>query len=692
MTITSPNPGLFISRPSWIGSGAIGAAHTPGNPGFNLHRRTDSDTIAATLAIEEAYWERAYFWFRNPAPRTPGLANFFIYNGYRPFTSNVALAFPAPPVGSPYAPEMPYSRPQDRAFSTRRIYRPALEWMLKNAFWSPTFNAPNFCNFLCDMFYVSDSATPMGPERIVGSTLIYPYSTGADLSSSLLGDTTPALPSLPWTATADVLTALLSWHGGHTLNACANDGIFRNTSPDLNPAAITPIVATLVSIGSEANVWPSGWIDSFYAAHQVSALGSFGSIISSAFGRSFDYSILFDDARRLWFDRLGAYCQAMAAIDRTYCEQSADVYHYDNLAVITQYKVTGAVSGTIPASAIDWSSGRPVVQSAVQVTWGATSHQQSTATSQDYGRGFVIAAVQEGKCVSNADSEPIPLLQCYPSSSKIGELLDHGAIPAIGYVPFTITPPTLSWSDALHTYLLSYDIKRTDTGYAVNVVEPAQFTPPAGTLPVTIEGDAEYKYWLTSLSLPDTANIFPGGIQWQADVVREVEVCGFFSIASAESLWDIFYHYAQPKKVRIARGAANTQMGHEGLFATWRSENIEKVRTDLAADYPFEIGNLSVLESRLDQAMAEAKQYVSFAPQVAFAPGETVQGAVTGTSANPTITFQTTTGDGYLGSVLLNLGTEGTASRPIPSLAFGITDHGGAVRVDWRFNTLRLNS
>lgn len=698
MTISSPQPGIFISRPSWIGSGAIGAAHTPGNPGFNLHRRADGDTVAAALAIEEAYWERAYHWwtytsFPNwnvPAPqyavfgtadRSPGTARYASFDD---------LAYPTAATGSPVYPTK-FSTPQDRAFSTRRIYRPALRWMLRNLLWSPVRGAPFFLNFLRDGQYIQGSATPSSwaPGAVLDSA--------TTPSSSLLDpNMAAALPSFVWTAPENVISAMASWQGGHTLDACANDGIFRNAAPDRAPGGLAQILGCLGVIDWRSEgALPDGWEATFAADHQVSALGAFGSIISGAFGKAFDYAILRDgaDNRRLWYDLLGAYSQVVASIDRLYGTLEVSQFsdsHNNSLSAKTRYKVTGSASGTIPASAIDLSGRYPAMQPGTQVSWGATTYQQTTVNEgSESTHGDVIAAVQEGKCVSNADAAPISLAQIRVDQPKIGELLNTGELPAQD-VPFAITPPLLRWSDHDGQYFVNYEISRTDTSYTVRVAEPVTLAIASQTLTVAVEGVAEYLYWNPMLAPPYMDNTFPGAKAWQAGVVREVEACQFFLQAEAEDIQDVISNDAELKMVSCARGVATSQSGFAGLFSQWRGQNIERARAVLAAGYPFAIGNLPALQGKLSQAIAESQQLIDFAPQIVMATDEPASGFVSGTPTAPQITF--TTGSAELGSVMLELGPAAQASRAIPKSVVAILGSSGALRSDWQFNTLRLNS
>lgn len=690
MTISSPQPGIFISRPSWIGSGAIDAAHTLGNNNaFPMtFRRADATVIAALLAIEEAYWERAYYWFTItlgvPAPQYAVFSTINYPN--RRYASFDDLAYPTAATGYlPYPAKC--STPQDRAFSTRRIYRPALEWMLKNFLWSPIRDAPYFANFLLDAQEIHDSTAQT-------SLSASPLSSSM-LSSSALGDTTPTLPSFSWVAPQDVISALASWRGGHTLDACANDGLFRTTAPDLAPRGMSTVLGFLQSIDSYSeDGLPEGWEDAFTLAHQLSPLGSFGSILSAAFGKSYDYSILRSESRRLWYERLAAYSQAFAAMDRLYGTGNwpfGDTYH-NNYAAITQYKVTGTASGTIPASALDWSSGRPVINPEVQVSWGVTTFEDATTAKANQSlHGDVVAGVQSGKCVANTDSPPVPVLQVHANEDRIKNLYNLMP-PQGGTMPFTISPPIVEWSDYWDAFTVEYEIMRDD-GLGDPVLDIVQLTPPSGTLPVTVEGTAEYDYWDPILAAPNGNILYPRPRAWQAGVIREVELCGLFSQTQGEYIDDVFSNYDKIKKVRAANGTASSQSGFEGLYLQWQTENIERVRSELAAAYPFRPADFTALQSRLSNAIGEAKQYIEFSPQVVFNATGTVTGYATKESADGPITIHYTTspGDGILGSFDLNLGTTSSASRPVPNVAVGIKYPQLLVRIDWNFNTLRLN-
>lgn len=693
MTISSPQPGIFISRPSWIGSAAIDAAHSLGNNNTfpTTFRRADATVIAALLAIEEAYWERAYWFRRDPGVPAPQYAVFSTKN--EPYAVRYAsfddLAYPTAATGY-YSHQAKCSTPQDRAFSTRRIYRPALEWMLKNFLWSPIRDAPFFANFLRDQQEIHDSTDQTGTgSAALGQQM---------LSSSALGDTTPTLPSFSWVAPQDVISTLASWRGGHTLDACANDGIFRTTAPDPAPGRMSAVLDFLLSVDhySEDGL-PEGWRDAFILAHQLPPLGSFGSILSAAFGTSpsFDYSILRSYDRRLRYERLAAYSQAFAAMDRLYTYTNwpfEDTYH-NNYASVKQYKVTGTASGTIPASALDWSSGRPVINPGVQVSWGSTTFEDTTTVKpNEILHGNVVSGVQSGKCVANTDSPPVPLLQIHADEDEIKWLFSQ-AYPQQGdAMPFTISPPSVTWSDYYGAFTVDYEITRTDTGWSTRVFDVIRLTPPTGTLPVTVEGVAEYDYWDSILATPNGNILFPGPRAWQAGVVREVELCGFFAQTQGESIDDVFSNYDKIKKVRAANGTASSQSGYEGLFLQWQTENIERARSELAAVYPFTVANLPALQSRLSAAIGEAKHYVEFSPEVSFTATGTVIGYMRRgpLDSDPvTIQYQPATG-GLLGSFALNLGTTSSASRPVPNMVVGIKSFGNSVRIDWNFNTLRL--
>lgn len=693
MTISSPRPGIFISRPSWIGNAALPAGKTPGNAAFSLGRRADADAVASLLAIEEAYWERAYYWFSRtsyssgnvPAPQYAVFSTVNIGDRYTTFDD---LAYPTAATGYlPYPAKC--STPQDRAFSTRRIYRPALEWMLKNFLWSPIRNAPYFANYLRDGQEIHDSTAQTGAiTRVIAQWM---------LSSSILGDTTPTLPSFSWVAPQDVISALASWQGGHMLDACANDGLFRTTAPDLAPAMMSAILEFLGAIDNYSeDGLPEGWRDAFISAHQLSPLGSFGSILSAAFGKSYDYSILRSESRRLWYERLGAYSQALAAMDRLYTYSNwpyGDTYN-NNYASITQYKVTGTASGTIPASALDWSSGRPVIRPEVQVSWGTTTYENTTTAKPNrILHGTVVAGVQSGKCVANTDSPPVPILQIQANEDRIKRLFNMMP-PQSGTMPFTISPPVVEWSDYWGAFTLRYEITRTDEDLGVRVFDIIQLTPPAGPLPVTVEGTAEYDYWNPILATPNSNILFPGSRVWQAGVVREVELCGLFGQTQGQSIDDVFSNDDKIKKVRAANGTASSQLGFEGLYLQWQSENIDRVRSELAAAYPFTPANLTALQSRLSPAIGEAKQYIEFSPQVTFNATGTVTGYVAKgpLDSDPmTIHYTTPPGDGILGSLDLDLGTTSSASRPVPNMVVAIKNYSNPVRTDWNFNTLRLS-
>lgn len=686
MTITSPLPGGaagFLPRPSWIGNDAVTAAHTPGNANFDpAFRRIDGPLVASLLASEEAFWERMYWcnlivgddYSRIP----PALV---VFTGP---TSNGAFPTSYTFTGPVYYGTYDCSFPSDREFSTRRIYRPALEWMLDNVFLNGSSLA----------LWNSRPYSLIANSRDMTVVRGYSYSNGLPSASSLLSGSALAFPNTEWVDTFNMLSALSNWVGQYSIT-----GLSGTLQASEDPVASRDIAYCLYGEGG-GGPFTIEEMEAFITAHKLPTPSpNFLGRLDAAFGSVIDYrATLADKSRRITFDRLAAYNRIMAGLDRSYCRF---LRVYQSVGLNTNATVSETLWGSIAASDLSVTAdGDIVVPAGTTITWDTPQTQTTSTDSANHELDNKMLA--EFSANLNASTEnDLTLLATVrvPPADFSSNLIDLDDVAA-GYANFTITAPYLSGTS------IRFDIvDKHGFNYPHLVAGVADLVAAAGDVRFYIRGAATTRFSRsqspTSVG-PNTGynNVwnYPIPAMFTTGRVREFEVGIGSAIMIGSTLEDFNYGWNVGRytygEAKFVASICNDLNAADAFYLAHLREVHGKVMEAIEDAIGFDPTDASVLESDVDDLVQRAKSNLTFSPHIQIITPEEALTArailVPGTSHIDHIEFSD--GEGVAGSAYLSLGASASAAGATIRSAAGHSAIFDRARIDWSFHTLRLNN
>lgn len=340
-SISSPQLGTFYSLPSWA-EDSVDASHTPGWNASNTIRRVSAETYSALFAAQEAFRERV--WFMTQTPGNPSVSAYDRFTLPMPgsgATTNLSFQF--------------HLRTSKHAFGGGRsndydIYRDALK----------RYGA---------------RAVALGTFWKGGGELANSWQQW--ISSSRIGESSPVFPSFDWmqhddfvehVSTNDWTTGGMNWGGrvGNTNGCLAIGALFCPSAYEYQfPAS------------------PDGL---FSASLFASAPPSLSDTVQSVFGECYPDSVLYSgsESRRMRADRLAAFNQRLALLDRSY-GVLGDIPPVEtcvtSMVGVARMTRHGTVASGEPGMDITWESGEPEVVTYLQGVGVSDSDGEIVAVS-----------------------------------------------------------------------------------------------------------------------------------------------------------------------------------------------------------------------------------------------------------------------------------------------------------------------
>lgn len=685
MTISSPSPGRFISRPNWIGSAAVTAAHTPGHPSFSPEpRRIDGPLLAAILASEEAYWERAYLLTARDDDFSRIPQQLAVFVGTYSTSPHSAEIFPSTQTfsGPVIYGERAVSKPADRAFATRRIFRPALDAMIRTAFVSQYGIQPSLAPWQGLPNYLANVTNGVTSSASRGANL---------LGTSLLDSGYAAFPSTGWVDYLDLIDELAAWHGVRVFSSAYD---FDGT-----PAFFSLIADGMLfySTGVSTAPWTYADYQRFRSAHTFANSPTIAALVDSSFGSSLDYLALFtDSSRRITFDRLAAFNRLAAAFDRSFIEYPSRSIVAPG--VIINSTVSEAVWGTISAAnLIIAPDGSISVRQGARPTWDAPiDDERSTTISEpdfDWGqRGYGNAFAEfTSNITAGAHDEPDVFQTVVADGSGIFNNFTPEEIQA-GVATFAFSPLSLELvSGALSvTYSVSH-------GDFTTIVRTPLDTAAISDARFYIFGLATTRFRHTSK--PTSAAFGPYPASGAYNHMKQLEAGAGFVVCEGSSLSSLYFidttSVSTLKTARCFSQAINggSKSAADAFLLDAARAAWDMMIGEMTDDLGFSPLQPSSLASDVSQLVASVQPSVTFSPQFTVSsPANPLVATVHLNQQGEITSVEWSDDQRLVGTVALELGASASGSAASPSAAAGIANPYAALRVDWNFNTLRLNS
>lgn len=339
-------------------------------------------------------------------------------------------------------------------------------------------------------------------------------------ASSLLGDTTPAFPSFGWCSPADAVATISSWDSGYHLGCCTRDpylvqsdfGHSMNVYARTNTLAIAALTSDLFA---DTSALPRATIDPL------------PSILSNNFGHA-DFSLLANASRRLDWNRMAAYNQAIACLDRSYIYGDTwgggDISsaHHGQGRVIKY----GRVSPSVDAS-INWTN--TVTQTSLEVITNSNFYSdapQFFAVSPTSTRwGGIMSGTWGGTgntiavdAVSNAIQQLVTDYNLPDDPTGEDTVYDL-------YVNAYLNGSTVDCDITLYLYW-------SEGGSATSTFGASeQLETPTNDIPVYAYADCTYTYVASSLpySITNASPIAPTAHAISSGRVREMEIASLWT-------------------------------------------------------------------------------------------------------------------------------------------------------------------
>jgi len=699
-SISSPSIGEFYScatNLSFSLPASLDAAHTPGNSSAtnNLSLRIDKNALAAVVAAQEAFFERLYYWSAGDDTQSyPGRR----YLADVPPTNvayGVSLEDSLPPV-FPVVGDAHYyyNVPSNRVLSTLRfdwpVYAALCEWLPSGIEfpWGKTSK----------VYFREGGAYGAGLEE--GNSLLrLPLS----LSTSLdLGGDLTAFPSFGWTPTADLPKALSGWRGVFPLASCEPDDVFAMFDKtdtvyiwgatyyrDRLPYMAEEIATYCLTNGSAATQFCSNKV--------IASQRTYTNILASAFGTAPCYALITNDSRRLLYDRLAAYNQAVAAADRNvFLGGDIDLFFPQGGGLTaTRYWTSATSAGTFSAANIQLQSdGSLRIANPTDISWGANTVSNSTASVIPEGVEFSMQeSVSMTRINKGVVGDSVRLFSVQLTASDFQDLVNQLGLEgeAVVYVsPLTLRldlpepVAELTFSDA-YGYPFGYQLT-----YPI-----ADYFPLPGTVAVFAAASGGYTHERPILSSYANAVLnSPCARAFDTGRVREVE------IAVLSPLWESVDDVTVVGFDTLARSRCTTFLGttkggleselrgvvHSliGDMATIVSQRLggNPASGNLARSYVLDAIEGVKDHAYIDSASLSVVSTSNLTAHITYDPG---------TKEIESLVFSD--GVGFAGSVSVDVSPASNSSAPVvanPRYAVG-TSPQVFERVDWNFHTLRLN-
>lgn len=694
MTITSPLPGGaagFLPRPSWIGNDAVTAAHTPGNATIDpAFRRIDGPLAASILASEEAFWERMYWCYLivgdDYSRIPPALVVFWMWASGTP-SADVLRLYPSTYTftGPEYRGPAITSFPADREFSTRRMLRPTLGWILDHTFFRDSRLWGDSTS------YVSAIANSRDMTVVRGVT----YGGGLPSSSSLLPGPKLAFPNTEWFDTFNMFSALSNWVGQYFITSL--NGTLQASE---DPVASRDIAYSLYGEGG-GGPFTIEEMEAFITAHKLPAPSpDFLGLLDAAFGSVIDYrAALADKSRRVTFDRLAAYNRIMAGLDRSYCRFGRV---FQSVGLNTNATVSETLWGSIAASDLSVTAGGDIVVPAgTTITWDSPQTQTTSTDSANHELDDKMVAEFSANLNASTENDLTLLATVQVTAADFSRSIIDLEDVAAAYADFTITPPYLSG-----TSILIDIVDKNNFHHALNVASLPDLVAAAGDVRFYIRGAATTRFSRsqspTSVG-PDTGfndvRNYPVPAMFTTGRVREFEVGIGSAIQIGSTLEDFNWGWDKGRytygEAKFVTSICNDLNAADAFYLAHLREVHGKVVDAVESAIGFDPSDPSELEPDVDDLVQRAKSNLTFSPGIQItAPEETLFARaflVPGTSYIDHVEFSDF-GRGVAGSVYLSLGASGSAAGATIRSAAQRWATFNRARIDWNFRTLRLNA
>lgn len=663
-----------------IPSGAVPTTHTPGSPDFDQgFRRVDGALLKAVLVSEEAFWERAYLLRARDDDFSRIPRQLVTFVGTYASSPHSEAIYPSTQTfnGPAIYGERAVATPSDRNISTRRVYRPALASIIESAFVDRDYGAPRLAPWQNLAQYLANSVS--------GATTSSSYDYwGYTSGSSLLDGDTLACPATDWVDYFDLMDELAGWAGHHVLG--------YGLSTYSRPALFTALEDSLyIGIGG-TSPWTWAQIEAFFADHTLPTL-SLPTLMDAAFGSTIDYlTVLADASRRITFDKLAAFNRIAASLDRSYINNPPRALTAPG--VTTQTSIDETLWGTIAAGdLIIAADGSISVRSGATPTWDAPIDETRATTEADsaFDPQYGLFAEVTSNIAASTNDLPQTVLTVQGSTGDIFGSFTPDEIAA-GVATFYYSG--LSLSQANGAPVASYTV--THAG------DERTFTVPVdlaliGDARFYIQGSADVRFSRASRPSAAAFTVFPADGVWAGDYIREAEVGTGLAVCEGPALDSLYFKdWRSVATLKTAKFAASKVLGKNGannyLLAQYR-DGYDKMVELLEDDLGFDPSDPSSLASDVGDLVDSVKPHVTFSPGLsAQSPDDTL---VTTVHLTPTGGIDHVTWSDpsrLVGTIQFALGSSGSGSTPSPFAAAGVSMNFLALRIDWNFNTLRLNS
>lgn len=536
--------------------------------------RVDSNLAAAMAAVEEAFWERWYF--------LGGIADIPPQDLAVGSTIRMGGLFP---VETQYYPAY-WSYPTNRlAFPTRRISETNYLSIVRELLYDSTRPWPCYDN-MQNARRVSDWDDEESAH----------YFSIEQLSSSLLGDSTPVFPNFDWIDCDSIPTTLSGWRGAIGLNACTNlppFGFYNQEWDGLG--GIRPILMDAFA----AAITNQNAHEAFVEAHRLDSPGSFQDILTNTFPNAFlaltnvvdsvsnyvvvvtnsatgvisnytvyvtnwvsrldprpvDYGFLTSDSRRLMRDRLAGANQTIAAIDRTFRENMYAEWYSPMTQTVTH--VHGSRRGSFS------SADLVVTNNAVFLPKSAVSFdavQYESAVTNIFA-GWTFDPVAEVSAIAaNAGVFPtdVGTVDFSLTAQDFADI--RWELDAVLEYDFEVSSANMKYEEWNQSYILDIilEMRYSDgTGgwFPVTVMKSAPLSAllPSGTRSFILSGSASATTLQTYRPTRFTGLGWPTQYAFSSGRVKEVEIAALMKAGLADSVYD-----SAPAKVRCQSTTVNS--------------------------------------------------------------------------------------------------------------------------------------
>jgi hypothetical protein len=652
--ISSPSIGEIYTLPTWMPR-SVDARHTPGSyPATDYPARVTAETWAAYAAIDEAILERAYYLCAANGRGNiyaPGLDDFdprnVWYGIYPSYDRRVWVVTNLV-----------------KSASTRILRPDARVWATN------LWGAMSYYGFNGDLRFLSFTF------RDADHTYLNDIRPSVYPSSSLIGDATPAFPTWQWTASTNELEGVIGqWYNrGVTFYNFASDSLApwygdRDIYPRVMPGLDGIGVTNVFLITNEFTV--SGLLTNNFTV--------------------VNYLMATNTSTRLLWERAAAASELLAAVDRSYSDESGTIWITNSTYTVTAEKRYEASMDTSGLNLDRWGNLYGYTQHPA-LSWQVVSNGLEAVTNQYRGTHLELAV-----------SRDIPSTLAGPKGPggygawRLGveSLLNDVHVPSdySGDVRFEVKNCEHASTD---WRIMNFDVVATalSTNWTNSYQEDvgADLNPPA-TITFVCRGKLQSE-WTEALTLPSVPDLRAMGALaypcWRAFTTRRVREVELAILAR-------FYDYDE-QWVPLADEwrCASTTYANETTGLSWLhselKEYVDKLKDNLVAHGITEMPSVAGVSQRLDGAIAECGANVTLTCNDWILPETNLWFDVTysgGRPVNYPDWFQI--GGLNLGATIDIVMPTSTTNLITKSVRGIITDQKQFYRVDWNWHALHLD-